>query len=362
MGRKKEFVSARAIMPGDILREELEVREWSQADLANILGRPIQVVNEILNGKKAITPETAIGLAMALGTSPEFWLNLESSYRLQIANISQKEEDIRKKAKLYGLAPIKELIKRGWIKSTSVLDELEKELLSFFRVESLDEIPTLSARFRFSASHKPDSPSLWAWITRARNLAEGMNASSFTPEVLEKGVSNLPRLSLDEDDMASLPTQLSNMGVRLVFVPHLPRTYVDGAAFWLNDEKPVVALSIRYNRIDNFWFTLMHELAHLSGNQNKRSDYIDNDLDHSVTSGEEGRANRLAAQWLLPKKAFDQFVKNTTPYFSVRAIRLFAQRQGVHPAIVVGRLQREDYIPYSHHRGMLGKVKHIFLN
>jgi HTH-type transcriptional regulator/antitoxin HigA len=73
---------ARVFPPGDFIREEIEARGWTQADLAKILGRPLQTVNAIINGKKAVTPETAVELAAALGTSPEFWLNLEAAYAL----------------------------------------------------------------------------------------------------------------------------------------------------------------------------------------------------------------------------------------------------------------------------------------
>ena len=76
---------AQVFPPGHFLREELEARGWSQRDLAEIMGRPLQVVNEIINSRKQITPETAIELAAALGTSPEFWLNIEMSYRLSRA-------------------------------------------------------------------------------------------------------------------------------------------------------------------------------------------------------------------------------------------------------------------------------------
>jgi HTH-type transcriptional regulator/antitoxin HigA len=81
MSRSKRPV-ARVFPPGDFLREELEARGWTQRDLAEILDRPIQAINAIINGKKEITPETAVAFGAAFGTSPEFWLNLESAYRL----------------------------------------------------------------------------------------------------------------------------------------------------------------------------------------------------------------------------------------------------------------------------------------
>lgn len=359
---EKELLPARAVKPGDILREEMEAREWSQADLAHILGRPIQVVNEILQGRKAITPETALGLATAFGTSPEFWLNLENAYRLHLARASQQGEDVQQKAELYGLAPIKEMVKRRWIRETSDAGELRSELMRFYRVPDLKAISAPAVRFRFSPGHTPDTPSLWAWVTRARNLAEEQRCAPFSREAFAKQVPHLARLSASPEEIPGLPDHLAGIGVRLVFVPHLTRTYTDGAAFWLDEKRPAVALSLRYDRLDNFWFTLMHELAHLSGDPKNRKDYLDNELDQSATVGEEGRANRLASEWLLPKKAFDEFVSKTKPHFSLQIVRAFARSQGVHPALVVGRLHHEGHLHYSQHRGTLGEIRHLFLN
>src|SRR5258708_40362687 len=76
------FTAAEVFPPGEVLKEELEARGWTQLDLGEILGRPPRVVNEIIAGKRGITPETAKGLADAFGTSPQFWMNLESAWQL----------------------------------------------------------------------------------------------------------------------------------------------------------------------------------------------------------------------------------------------------------------------------------------
>lgn len=358
----KEMLPARAVKPGDILREEMEAREWSQGDLAHILGRPIQVVNEILQGRKAITPETALGLATAFGTSPEFWLNLENAYRLHLARANQASDEVLRRAQLYGLAPIKEMVKRSWIKETTNLQRLEEELLGFYRAPNLQAIAAPQVRFRFSSSHTPDTPSLWAWVTQARNLAEEQKVGIFTLGGFLKEVPKLARLSASLEETSRLPGRLAEMGIRFVLVPHLPKTYADGAAFWLDEGSPAVALSLRYDRLDNFWFTLMHELAHLRSDPKHRRDYLDNDLDQTATKGEEGQANYLASEWLLPRTAFDDFVSRNKPRFSVQAIRIFAKSQSVHPALVVGRLHHDGHLHYSHHRGMLGKVRPLFLH
>src|SRR5262245_47961913 len=109
-----------AFAPGEYIREELDARGWSQLDLADILGRPPQAVNEIINGKRSITPDTARGLGEAFGTSAQLWMNLESAY--QLARLDYPAGAIQRKAKLYQFAPVSELQKRGWIEKTSNLD------------------------------------------------------------------------------------------------------------------------------------------------------------------------------------------------------------------------------------------------
>ncbi|HKM53589.1 MAG TPA: HigA family addiction module antitoxin [Isosphaeraceae bacterium] len=86
---------AQAFPPGDFIREELEARGWTQRDLAEIIGRPVQAISAIVNGRRGVTPETAVALGAAFGTSPDFWLNLESAYRLDKAGPADPGIEIR---------------------------------------------------------------------------------------------------------------------------------------------------------------------------------------------------------------------------------------------------------------------------
>lgn len=112
------------------IRDELEARGWTQEDLAAILGRPLSAVNQIIKGNKAITPQTARELAAAFGTSAELWLNLENAYRLGLSR--QETAEVSKRARLYELAPLKEMIRRGWIPPHEDADDLELAVLAFF--------------------------------------------------------------------------------------------------------------------------------------------------------------------------------------------------------------------------------------
>ena len=126
--------AARVSPPGRILKQELEARGWTQKDLANIMNRPPQVINEIIKGTKQITPETAIELSKAFGTSAKFWQNLEANYQLFLAKKQKDDSDIQRRSRLYTIAPVAELIKRQWIKPTDSLDELEQEICSFLGI------------------------------------------------------------------------------------------------------------------------------------------------------------------------------------------------------------------------------------
>ena len=353
----------RPIKPGEILKEELEARGWTQSDLAEVLGRPIQVVNEIIRGKKAIIPATAVELSRAFDTSPEFWLNLEAAYRLDLLHHEGGNNDeIARRAKVYSLAPIKELAKRGWMSKTSDLDIIEAEVLRLLEIKSVEDRATLALAARKSDPYGEYSPAQIAWACRARQVARLQKVKAFDRRRFNARVPKLPRLSIEDDGIEQAPKVLADLGVRLVVVDHLPQTYIDGAAFWLGPKAPVVALSLRYDRIDYFWFTLMHELAHIKRNGKHMGHLDDNLVGPSAEAREdkpkeEQEADDQACQWLLPQNEVDTFVSETRPYFSKAAIAGFADSMGVHPGIVVGRLQHIGAIPYSHNRAMLVNVR-----
>ncbi len=357
----------RPVTPGEILKEELEARGWTQSDFAEILGRPIQAVNEIIRGKKAIVPATAVELSRALGTSPEFWLNLESAYRLDLLHHEGKNnEQIARRAKVYSLVPVKEIAKRGWIKKSEDLDTIEREVCRLLEIKSVDEEPKLAvAALRFDG-YGVFTPGQVAWVCRARQIARKKRVKRFDRRKFNSQVAHLTELSVDDDGIAQVPKALANLGVRLVVVEHLPQTYIDGAAFWLDPKSPVAAISLRYDRIDFFWVTLLHELAHIKQGR-KHKAYLDINLVGPAAVAredkpkEEQEADIQACEWLLPQIEFDAFVAETKPDFSKAAITNFAESMGVHPGIVVSWLHLLLEIPYSHSRGMLVKVRERLL-
>lgn len=334
--------AAEIFPPGEFLREELEARGWSQTELAEIIGRPVRLINELIAGKKAITPETAIQLGDSLGTGPELWMNLESQY--QLSKVRSTDGLIARRAKLYERFPVREMIKRGWIEGTKNIEVLEQQFLAFFEVNSLEA--DISFRHAAKKASPQDMPSMLqtAWLCRARRIASELVIAPYAEAQLRAAVPQLSALLSAPEETRHVPRILAECGVRFVVVEPIPGTKIDGACFWLGDDRPVVALSLRLDRIDNFWFVLRHELEHVLQRHGKESGYIlDQDLEGTAggdVSEEEAVANAAAANYCVSSEEITGFMARVAPFFKEERVVLFAKRLNVHPGIVVGQLQR----------------------
>ncbi|MCC7143374.1 MAG: HigA family addiction module antidote protein [Candidatus Eisenbacteria bacterium] len=352
--------------PGDFIREELDARGWTQDVLAEVLGRPARLVSEIITGKRAITPETAQGLGEAFGTGAQVWMNLEAAYRL--SQVRGEGNLVARRARLYSKAPVKEMIRRHWIEHSASVDVLERRVLDFLGIDSLDEEPTpIPHAARKSTSYSAVPPAQCAWLIRASRLARAVSAVPFTETRFERGLSRLRELLHSPEEVRQVPRVLADAGVRFVVVEHLSQTRIDGAALWLDGKSPVVALSLRFDRMDYFWHTLLHDLMHIrNGDVGPASNpLVDSDIEvaRSLASSErppfELIADKDAAEFLVPQAELDGFVARTRPLYAKVKIAGFAHRLGIHPGIIVGQLQHRGEIPFAHSREMLVKVRSI---
>lgn len=326
--------------PGEFLKDELEARAWSQTEFAEIIGRPVRLVNEIIAGKKMITPETAVQLGIALGTGPEFWLNLESQY--QLSRISRMDDVVARRARVYEF-PVREMANRGWIRKSGDVAELEEEIRRFFGIDDLnDEIRFSHAPKKTESSESPSKLQL-AWLFRARQVAVEMTAPPYSPDKLDAVVSRLAALRSTPDDIRSITSLLSECGVRFVIVEAIPRSKIDGACFWLENEQPVISMSLRLDRIDNFWFVLRHELEHVRQGHGKGCGFIlEDDIQSNIQSQqnvEETMANRAAEEFCVPQDELTNFLSQVGTHVSSAQVVLFAQQLKVHPGLVVGQIQ-----------------------
>jgi HTH-type transcriptional regulator/antitoxin HigA len=329
--------------PGELLRDELEARGWSQTELAEIMGRPVRLINEIIAGKKAITPETAIQLGDSLGTGPELWMNLESRY--QLSKVQASDGLVARRASLYARFPVREMIKRGWIAATRNIEELESQFKAFFELKNFDDEVCLSHAAK--KTHPDNAVTMLqnAWLFRARRLAAGTVASKFSVQALESALPRLQALLSAPEEARHVASILGDCGVRLVAIEAIPGSKIDGACFWLSNSQPVIALSLRLDRIDNFWFVLRHEIEHVRcGHGQERGYILDQDLDSTAADAtiadEERVANEAATEFCVSQAELSGFMARVGPFYAEDRVVLFAQRLRVHPGLVVGQLQR----------------------
>jgi HTH-type transcriptional regulator/antitoxin HigA len=350
----EKLLPARAVPPGRILRRELEARGWTQKDLAEILGRPAQAITEIVRGAKQITPETAVALGATFGTSPEFWSNLEANYRLALAQQRSSSDEVARKARLYDWVPVGELLRRGWLAGGGSVDDLEQAVCSFLGVSHVGDEPALVVNLRHSVHDGSERAAQRAWVKRVEQLAVAQSVGEFDARRLSGSIDELLCEAATLDGVARIPPALSRLGIRFVVVPHLPRTKLDGAAAFTS-HGPVVALTMRFDRIDHFWFTLLHELAHLA--LEHRGGHLDGERDDDAIGAEEAQANELAASWIIGDEAVRVFAAKQGGRPPKAAIEAFATEHAVHPGIIVGRLHHLKVAPYSNYRSMLVKVR-----
>ena len=332
---------AEVFPPGEILRDELNARDWTQVEFADIIGRPPRVVNEIIAGKRSITPETAQEIAAALGTSSHFWLNIQASYKL--SNMPPAPQQIARAAKLRDRFPVREMIKRSWIEPSENRDVLEFRVLRYFNLGSLDDELVFSHAARRNAEDEL-SPIQWAWLFRVRQLASALDVPAYSEKKLRGAIGDLEPLLVEPEEARHVPRILAGAGVRFLVVEPIPSSKIEGVCFWINDKSPVVALSMRFDRIDNFWFNLRHELEHVLNKDGRDMPLIDEPEQLSDAPDQddvERMANKAAAEFCVPQAELENFVARLDPMYRTDRFIGFSRLMHRHPGIVAGQLQRK---------------------
>lgn len=335
------FIPAEVFPPGVIIRDELRVRGWTQGDLAEVMERPLAIINQIIGAKKRVTEDTAKELEAALGIDAEFWLRMESLYRLRhgppVASTIERRSALRRRV------PLRFMVSRGWIDPTDDVSEMEAAVKGYLGISSLDEKPSFAMAAKQTAYNRPLSSEQEVWLLRTKKLAESMLLPAYSADKLKRAVDALRGCLSSPDDVRHVPKLLADAGVRFVVVERLPGLGIDGVCFWLSPTKPVIGMSLTRDRIDNFWFVLRHEIEHVLNGDGKDGAIIDNDLDEAVVddiSVQERLANSAAAEFCVPQIELIDWMKRKGPLFTYDNIWQFARSLGLHPGLVAGQLRK----------------------
>ncbi len=344
---KNQYRPDYAVPPGWILEEYIEAQEISQAEFARRCGRSPKLISEIIAGKAALEPQTAIQFEKVLGMDAGIWLGIESDYRLHLARASerQKAEESVAWSKAF---PVSELVKRGAISKPSSGVDRVSALLSFFGAGSVEawQAKHEAARvaYRHSPSFKSDESALATWLRLGEMEAEKAECEDYGERAFKRALSRVRKLTASRsvESLDEAKRLCSESGVVLAVVKPLPDTALSGATRWLTPRKALIQLSARHMRDDQLWFSFFHEAAHIL--LHSKRDVFVHDTDGKITEADE-EADRWAADFLVPPHHWEGFV--TRRAFTKAAILRFAREQEIAPGVVVGRLQHEGLLPWG---------------
>ncbi len=353
---ERKHYSLGELDPVDALELRMEERGLTPRDLAPHIGSPSRV-SEILARKRSLTLPMARALNKHLGIPAAVLL------REPRAPDSWDDDHWRR-------FPLRAMANRGWIPRIPGLPGHAKELMEGL-LDRAGAGPDSAAMFRrtgLRANAKTDAYALQAWCWQVMALANedvpGADyvSGSLTPDTLRR----ITRLSRLRDGPRRAASSLRDLGIGFVALPHLPRTYLDGAALQLIDGRPVVALTLRHDRVDNFWFCLLHELAHVGRHMDgdhPQAFLDDQSLRRAGVVGEDPReaeADEWAEEALVPGDAWHASGVRAKP--TALNVIHFADEIGVHPAVVAGRVrfERNNYRLLSQFVGS-GEVRKQFV-
>ncbi|HCF1961852.1 ImmA/IrrE family metallo-endopeptidase [Pseudomonas aeruginosa] len=331
--------------PIDAILFRMHEKGYKQADLIPYFGTRSRV-SEVLGRKRPLTVPMIRALSVGLGISAETLIGVASSE----ATTSKEDVDWSK-------FPVKEMVARGWIqkivgKAARSTEETVKDFISQIGWG------VGSAAFKRTPLGDAYSPatkySLYAWLVRVIQKARERKGriGEFDESVLSSAfLKDLAQLSWSERGPLLAVEFLEKNGIIVVIEPHLKGTMLDGAALKDSDGTPVIALTLRHDRLDNFWFTLLHEVAHIWKHIGREETFLD-DLDASSDDRREAEANRLAREAFIPRISW----KRSDAYLSPTRenIDKLSRELKIHPSIIVGRIQRESE-NYQVFTDMLGR-------
>lgn len=325
------------------------------------------LINKIIQGNRPVDAKLAILLGEIFQEPPERFLALQQSVDLAQAHLfSMADPSLAQRASLFGTLPVAEMIKRGWLLVDDIKNfaKVESEVNRFFGTTSLSEIEVFSHAAKKTLPDGRVNPVQLAWLYRVNKIASEMLAPRYTDASGQKAVKELKPLLASADAARKVPQIMAACGIRFLIVESLPGAKIDGVCFWLDGSKPVIALSLRYDRIDNFWFVLRHELEHVLQAHGQTGPMLDTELEGEragVGAGvaeEERMANEAAAEFCVPQKTLDAFVARKAPAFPDRDVVALARMLQIHPGLVAGQLRHRTgrYELFQHH---LAKIRTI---
>ncbi len=333
--------------PKDILSELLEERQMGPKEFAIRTGKPEKTISALLNGSSKITPEMAVLFERVLQVPAHFWLKAQRLYdECEARNAYQQV--IANSIDWARKFPYAAMAKNGWVKPTRKAEEKAAELLTFFAVASPQAWEdcyfgsTLKVSLRASLQEVKHAHGLAAWLRHGLLKAQQVEAPVYSKPTFKKQLIKIKALALEQPDnfFQQLQQLCLQAGVIVVYSPSIQGVPIHGATRW-NNKVPMIQLTGYYKRNDVFWFTFFHEAGHILEHGTK---YLS--LENISYKGEdkekEREADEIAISYTFSQAQEEQFM--AIGDLEEDTIAAFAEAHQIHPAFILGRLQRKGRV------------------
>lgn len=347
----KTIIPAFATHPGEILLDEIEANNFSQIDFAKMIGISRTQLNEVIKGKRNINADFALLIEKTLEVDAEYWLEAQKNYDLDKARIEARNKEQLEAIEVWKVA--KDFIPVAFFKKEKIISGnplVDNQIIrNIYGVSNLDQLAALRvqqtyARFKKSTKLKYDVVNIMGWVKLVQFKAKELLVDAFNHENKEQLIEELNTIILkNKNVLNNVQSKLQEYGIKLIYQTKGEKTPVDGVSFW-SEGNPAIGMTLRHHRLDNFAFTLYHELGHVYEHlvNNNEAEFIDldskNEEEEYTQSTEEKEANVFAQNSLIDQKEWVAFSKDLKLIKNDEKIEAFAKKIKTHPCIVRGRI------------------------
>ncbi|EIJ38257.1 addiction module antidote protein, HigA family [Galbibacter orientalis DSM 19592] len=352
MATNKTLIPAQATHPGVLIKDELEATpNLNQRILAKELDVKPSFLNEIIKGKRPVTADIAILLEKTLGISADYWMKFQSQYEIDKARLKEKNIKKLKNIELWNI--IKEYVPVLYFKKHNYLqNDIEsdiKAIKNIYDITTIDELVSSFSKEKFAYYRKSDklkidNKNMFAWSALAQYEAKNQKTNTFNFDNINQLCVNLNNIFYENSRTPErVKSILNQFGIKMLLINKLEKAPIDGFSFW-SGKNPAIALTLRYNRIDNFAFTIMHEIGHIDLHLRNDRERKFMDLTKKQNLDQfENEADNYAQEKLIPKRIWQDILNNYLPLNDDKIIAL-ANKHKINPAILLGRICYEmDY-------------------
>lgn len=336
--------------PGETLEEKLQEMGMGPKEFGIRTGKPEKTIFAIIKGESNITADMAVQFESVTKIPAHFWMNSQRAYDEYLAR--------EKRMEMIALAiawarqfPLSEMIKKAWLPVCDSIEQKTMELLSFFSFSTPEAWEDyylkqeLKVAFSISLSHTNAPYAISAWLRKGEIQAAEIPTIAYSEKLFRELLPELKSVMANQpaDFLLQLQTICAKAGVKVVYTPCLPKAPINGSTRWLNDT-PLIQLSGRYKRNDNFWFAFFHEAGHILLH-GKKDVFLENIEYPDKRDEKEQQADNFAVKWTL-SEAEEKEILASRP-LNATIVKSFAEKFNTHPAIIIGRLQHKKLIAYS---------------